>query len=541
LDGQDTLALMPTGGGKSLCFQTAAMAMDGLCLAVTPLIALMKDQVENLKSRKIKAAAIFSGMTQHEINVALDNCRYGGNKFLYLSPEQLCSERFRSSLTEFNINLLAIDEAHCISQWGYDFRPSYLRIAEVRELLPNVPIMALTATATPLVAKDIMQKLHFKSEHVLQRSFQRQNLIYVVRHTEDKYGELLKIAQGVSGSAIVYASTRRACVDAARFLQRQRIPADYYHAGLDSAERSKRQHDWKHGRIRIICATNAFGMGIDKPDVRWVAHLDMPDSIEEYYQQAGRAGRDEQRSYAILLHASGDDEHAQSRMAAAFPPIEEIKRIYQALGTYLEIPTGTGAGSSHDFNINDFCQRYNLNIISVFSAMQFLQSDGYIEFAQEVNLPPRAMMLATRDDLYRIQLGNPDLDIIIKAMLRAYGGIFSGYVRIDENLIARAAASGIKQTRMALLRLGKMEIISYLPPKKTAVLSFTLDRASERDFSISKENYHERRRTKSERMEAMLAYARSHDQCRSQQLTAYFGEENVPACGLCDICRQKKN
>jgi ATP-dependent DNA helicase RecQ len=548
-DGHDTLALLPTGGGKSICFQVAAMAREGLCIVVTPLIALMKDQVENLKSRRINAAAIFSGMNQHEISTTLDNCKpnhhnhpnqHSECKFLYLSPEQLATERFRSYLTEFNVNLLAVDEAHCISQWGYDFRPSYMRIAEIRELLPkNIPVLALTATATPYVARDIMKKLNFRAPNLLQKSFERKNLTYVVRTTEDKFGEVLKIARAVNGSAIVYVRTRRAAADIANFLQRNRISADYYHGGMETTERSRRQNAWKNGRVRIMCATNAFGMGIDKPDVRWVAHIDVPNSMEEYYQEAGRCGRDEQRAYAVLLYNQTDYENAMHRTNIAFPPIDEIKRIYQALGTYFEIPVNTGGGTTHDFNINEFCERYKFKMLTVFSALKILQSDGYIDFSEEINLPSRAMMVANRDDLYRTQVNNPELDVVIKAMLRACVGIFSQYVNIDAALIARAAGLKNSDVHNALLRLSKMEIISYLPQKKTPVITFTEDRLSERNFSISKKNYDERKYRHLERLRAMLCYAESNSPCRSKQLLAYFGEQGGAACGHCDACTQK--
>ncbi|GHT66028.1 ATP-dependent DNA helicase RecQ [Bacteroidia bacterium] len=540
-DGNDTLALLPTGGGKSVCFQVPAMAREGLCLVVTPLIALMKDQVENLKKREIKAAAIFSGMTQREIDVALDNSKYGGCKFLYLSPERLATEGFREHLGAMNVNLLAIDESHCISQWGYDFRPSYLHIADVRELLPDVPVLALTATATPQVALDIMDKLRFKKRNLLQKSFERKNLTYVVRPTEDKDKELLKVARSVPGTAVVYVRTRRATLDTARFLQRNGLSADAYHGGMDSDERSAKQDAWKNGKTRIIVATNAFGMGIDKPDVRWVVHTEVPDSLEAYYQEAGRGGRDEKRAYGVLLYNQSDRLSAERRETLAFPPIDEIKRIYQALGSYFEIPVNTGINTVHDFNINDFCNRYKLSVINVFSALQFLQRDGYIEFSEEVNLPSRAMMIANREDLYRTQLKNPDLDLIIKALLRAYSGIFSQYVNIDEGLIARAVKLSVNKTCEALQRLTKMEVLSYLPRKKTPILVFTDNRLDEKNLRISKENYDERKKRYHERVEAMLRYAENPMQCRSQQLLAYFGELESQPCGHCDVCTQKND
>ncbi|GHT13593.1 ATP-dependent DNA helicase RecQ [Bacteroidia bacterium] len=540
-EGNDTLALLPTGGGKSVCFQVPAMAREGLCLVVTPLIALMKDQVENLRKKDIKAAAIFSGMSQREIEMALDNCKYGDYKFLYLSPERLATDAFRTHLGGMTVNLLAIDESHCISQWGYDFRPSYLHIADVRELLPEVPVLALTATATPQVAQDIMDKLHFKRKNLLQKSFERKNLTYVLRPTEDKNRELLKVARAVPGTAVVYVRTRKATLDVARFLQQNRCSADAYHGGMASDERSAKQDAWKSGKTRIIVATNAFGMGIDKPDVRWVVHMEVPDSLEAYYQEAGRSGRDEKPAYGVLLYNAADRAAAERREANAFPPIDEIKRVYQALCSYFEIPVNTGVYTSHDFQLGDFCNRYKLSAINVYSALQFLQMDGYLQFSEDVNLPSRVMFLTDREDLYRTQLQNDDCDMVIKSLLRAYSGLFEQYVGIDEQLIARTLQLTVDNTCQLLLKLQKMGVLSYLPRKKTPVITFTENRVDDKELRISKESYEQRKQRYHERLEAMLHYAESTVQCRSQQLLAYFGELKSNPCGHCDVCTQKND
>ncbi|MDR1416848.1 MAG: RecQ family ATP-dependent DNA helicase [Prevotellaceae bacterium] len=538
-EGRDTLALMPTGGGKSVCFQVPALAKEGICLVVTPLIALMKDQVENLQKKGIKAQAVYSGMTNREIKIALDACLYGECKFLYLSPERLGTEIFRALVQHMNVNLIAIDESHCISQWGYDFRPSYLKIAELRDILPDVPVLALTATATPEVAQDIMERLRFREKNLLKKSFERKNLVYVVRQTEDKRKELLKIAAAVPGTAVVYVRTRGATADVASFLRENGFSADSYHGGMGNEERSRKQDEWKSGATRIMVATNAFGMGIDKADVRWVVHMELPDSLEAYYQEAGRAGRDEKKAYAVLLYNNMDKASMDKRYAVAFPPIEEIKRVYHALGSYLQIPTGTGRDTVYDFNMRDFCTTYKIHSLTVYSALQFLQRDGYIELTDELNNPSRIMFTVDRDELYKVQVANPSLDLVIKALLRAYSGLFSQYCPMDEAYIAHAINLTPSDVYSAMRKLAQMKILSYIPRKKTPLIIYTEDRLDDKNLRITKENYADRKARYVRRTEHMLTYASSSAKCRSQQLLAYFGETDSYRCGQCDVCLER--
>jgi ATP-dependent DNA helicase RecQ len=538
-EGRDTLALMPTGGGKSVCFQVPALAKEGICLVVTPLIALMKDQVENLHKKEIKAQAIYSGMTSREIKIALDACLYGECKFLYLSPERLGTDVFRALVQHMNVNLIAIDESHCISQWGYDFRPSYLKIAELRDIVPNAPVLALTATATPEVAQDIMERLRFREKNLLKKSFERKNLVYVVRQTEDKRKELLKIAAAVPGTAVVYVRTRGATAEVATFLRENGFSADSYHGGMGNEERSSKQDQWKSGATHIMVATNAFGMGIDKADVRWVAHMELPDSLEAYYQEAGRAGRDEKKAYAVLLYNNMDKVSMDKRYAVAFPPIEEIRRVYHALGSYLQIPTGTGRDTVHDFNMRDFCTAYKIHSLTAYSALQFLQRDGYIELTDEINNPSRIMFVVDRDELYKVQVANPSLDLVIKALLRAYSGLFSQYSPIDEAYIAHAINLTPNDVYTAIRKLEQMKILSYIPRKKTPLIIYTENRLDDKNLRITKENYADRKARYVRRTEHMLTYASSSAKCRSQQLLAYFGETDSYRCGQCDVCLER--
>ncbi|MDR1342899.1 MAG: RecQ family ATP-dependent DNA helicase [Prevotellaceae bacterium] len=538
-EGRDTLALMPTGGGKSVCFQVPALAKEGICLVVTPLIALMKDQVENLHKKGIKARAIYSGMTSREIKIALDACLYGECKFLYLSPERLSTDVFRALVQHMNVNLIAIDESHCISQWGYDFRPSYLKIADLRDIVPNAPVLALTATATPEVAQDIMERLRFREKNLLKKSFERKNLVYVVRQTEDKRKELLKIAAAVPGTAVVYVRTRGATAEVATFLRENGFSADSYHGGMGNEERSSKQDQWKSGATHIMVATNAFGMGIDKADVRWVAHMELPDSLEAYYQEAGRAGRDEKKAFAVLLYNNMDKVSMDKRYAVAFPPIEEIRRVYHALGSYLQIPTGTGRDTVHDFNMRDFCMAYKIHSLTAYSALQFLQRDGYVELTDEVNNPSRIMFVVDRDELYKVQVANPSLDLVIKALLRAYSGMFSQYSPIDEAYIAHAINLTPNDVYTAIRKLDQMKILSYIPRKKTPLIIYTEDRLDDKNLRITKENYADRKARYIRRTEHMLAYAASSAKCRSQQLLAYFGETDSYRCGQCDVCLER--
>ena len=535
-EGRDTLALMPTGGGKSVCFQVPALAKEGICLVITPLIALMKDQVENLQKKGIKAVAIYSGMTNREIDIALNNCLYGDYKFLYLSPERLSTDIFKACVVHMNVNLIAIDEAHCISQWGYDFRPSYMKIADLRDLLPDVPILALTATATPQVAQDIMERLRFRKKNLLKKSFERKNLAYVVRHTEDKRRELIKIATAVPGTAVVYVRTRGATAEVAEFLRDNGFSADSYHGGMSNEERSRKQDEWKNNITRIVVATNAFGMGIDKPDVRWVVHMELPDSLEAYYQEAGRGGRDEKKAYAVLLYNEADKASMDRRYAVAFPPVDEIKRVYQAVCTHLQVPIGAGRDTVHDFNMFDFCKAYKMHSLHVHSALQFLQRDGYLELTDELDNPARIMFTIDREELYKIQVKNTDLDLVIKALLRAYSGLFSQYANLDVAYIANALQLTQNDIYQALTRLTQLKAISYIPRKKTPLLILSEARLDDKNLRITKANYADRKSRYVSRTEQMLTYATSTAKCRSQQLLAYFGETDSSPCGHCDVC-----
>lgn len=538
--GTDTLALMPTGGGKSITFQVPALAKEGICLVVTPLIALMKDQVEHLKARKIKAMAIHSGMTRDEISIALDNCVFGDYKFLYLSPERLLTQLFQVRVQQMNVNLIAVDEAHCISQWGYDFRPSYLQIAALRKLLPDVPVLALTATATPRVAKDIMERLEFRAEHVLKKSFARSNLVYVVRKTEDKQKELLHIVEKIGGTGIVYVRNRRKTRELADLLAGHGYSASNYHAGLKFESRMQRQEEWQRGKTRIMVSTNAFGMGIDKPDVRFVVHMDLPDSPEAYFQEAGRAGRDEKKAYAILLYSDADEKQVERRIEVNFPPFAVIREIYNALFNYLQVPVGAGKGASYDFILGEFLSRYKYNALTVTSALAILSREGYFEITEEINNPSRIHFKVGRDDLYKFQVKNPKFDAFIKLLLRSYTGLFSQYVAFDEYTLSRRAGMTGEEVYQYLVKLSGMKVINYIPKKQNPVITLLEERLDERNIHISAERYKFRKERYLERTRELLAYAQTDRKCRSQFLLAYFGELNTGRCGQCDVCRGKK-
>ncbi len=538
-EGKDTLALMPTGGGKSITFQVPALAKDGICLVITPLIALMKDQVEALRSKGIKALAVHSGMTMAEIDIALTNCVFGDYKFLYLSPERISTELFRERVQRMNVNLIAVDEAHCISQWGYDFRPSYLKVVELRELVPNTPVIALTATATPQVANDIMAKLKFRGKNLLKTSFERKNLAYIVRKTEDKQKQLLKIVESIKGCGIVYVRSRRQTRDFAELLNKSGYNADFYHAGLATELRSLKQDSWRKGKTNIIVATNAFGMGIDKPDVRFVVHMDLPDSIEAYFQEAGRAGRDGKKAYAVLLYNDGDEAVANQRMRIEFPPIETIKKTYQALCTFLNIPIGAGKQMAYDFNLIDFSLAYKIHSLTAYSSIQALQREGYLELTDEINNPSRVMFSIARDELYRYQVNHAELDAFIKLLLRAYSGLFSDYVRINEEVLAKASGMSIDSIYNDLKILSRQHIISYIPKKRTPILFMNEERLDDANLRISKENYADRKQRYEARIEKMLEYAQSTSKCRSLFLLSYFGETDAYRCGMCDVCKER--
>lgn len=539
LDGNDTLALLPTGGGKSICFQVPALCKEGVCIVVSPLIALMKDQVANLKKREIMAEAIFSGMANREIDRILDNAAYGGIKFLYLSPERLTTELVRERIKKMNVCLLAVDEAHCISQWGYDFRPPYLQISEVRELIPAVPVLALTATATPEVVLDIQEKLLFKRKNVFQKSFSRPNLAYVVLAEENKNARLLNILQKVKGAGVVYARNRKMTKDVARFLVENKISADFYHAGLAPDERSKKQENWIDGKTAIMASTNAFGMGIDKPDVRTVVHLDLPDSLEAYFQEAGRAGRDGKKAYAVLLYSEEDKRNLERNFLISFPSIQEIRQTYRALGSYFQLAVGGGAFQSFDFDIAVFCKNFQLDVMKTYSCIKILEQEGWILLSESVWMPSSFMVLVTREQLYDFQLKNPMLDPVIKALLRLTEGAFLHFATFQEAAVARVLKTTPDKILPAIQHLHKEGIIEYRPMKDKPQLTFIQERVDADNLTIDQQAYDLRKERHKKRIEKAIAYATTQ-RCRSQQLLEYFGQE-APACGMCDVCLNQKN
>jgi ATP-dependent DNA helicase RecQ len=537
--GNDILGLMPTGGGKSLTFQVPALYMKGICLVITPLIALMKDQVETLQKKGIKAQAIYSGMTHEEIDIALNNCLYGDYKFLYLSPERLGTEIFKTRVPQMNVNIITVDEAHCISQWGYDFRPSYLKIASLRALVPGIPLLALTATATSEVVDDIQEKLGFSRKNVMRASFFRENLIYTVKNSEDKFKDIIKIAAKIKGSGIVYVRTRKKSRDIASMLAKNNISSSYYNAGIRHQLRAQRQQEWTGGKIRVIVATNAFGMGIDKHDVRFVIHADLPDSLESYFQEAGRAGRDGQKAYAVLLYNSSDNLSVKQRVKANFPEIAIIKKIYNALGNYLKVPTGGGKNLSYDFNIGDFASTYKFNLSATYSSLKILEREGYIELTDELDNPSKVKFLLARDDLYKFQVANVGFDAFIKLLLRSYTGIFTEFVAIDELSLAKRAGVNIEIIYQYLVKLSKLKVIRYIAQKKTPLIIYTEERLDEKALLISANNYKKRKESYTGRLNAVLNYASKSNKCRSQVLLEYFGEKNSERCGHCDVCKHQ--
>lgn len=536
LKGNDTLALLPTGGGKSICFQVPAMVKDGICIVVSPLIALMKDQVENLQRKGIDAIAITSSMHKREIDIALDNCVHGKIKFLYLSPERLETEIVKVRLQRMNVNLIAIDESHCISQWGYDFRPSYLKIAAIRETLPNIPILALTATATKEVVYDIQEKLHFKKPNVLQKSFERTNVAYIVVEEEDKLARLVKIANKLKGTGIVYVRNRKKTQEIAQYLKSNNIAADFYHAGLDVKTRDLKQNNWMNNKTRVIVCTNAFGMGIDKPDVRFVVHIDLPDALEAYFQEAGRAGRDEQKAYAILLYNKNDKIELETNINNQFPSIEEIKQSYQALANFYQLPTGSGLGATYNFDIVALCDTYKLNALTVFNSLKFLEKEGYLTTSEAVFQPSRIKLELNRDDIYKFQIASPAFDSFIKLLLRTYSGLFDNFVKINEFDIAKKASIKREDVIKKLTHLDQQKVLIYLPQTELPQLTFTQERVDAKHLALSKENYSLLKQRALERMEAVIQYADSKHKCRSQLLLAYFDETNSQRCNQCDVC-----
>ena len=538
--GKDTLGLMPTGGGKSITFQVPALSREGLCLVVTPLIALMKDQVHNLRQRGIKATAVYSGLSHEEIIVALENCIFGDYKFLYVSPERLATDIFQTKVRRMPVSFLTVDEAHCISQWGYDFRPSYTKIAEIRKILPDIPVLALTATATPEVVKDIQRQLAFREENVFRMSFERKNLAYVVRHTEDKMGMLCHILDSVEGSAIVYTRSRRNTKEAAEQLQAKGFTATFYHAGLNDAEKDLRQREWQTGKTRVMVATNAFGMGIDKPDVRIVTHLDIPDSIESYFQEAGRAGRDGQQAYAVLLYQKYDRTRLMKRIPETFPDKDDIRKVYEHVCYYCQMAMGDGYQVTREFNLEEFCRNFKHFPVQTNSALHLLERAGYIEYTEEQENASRLHFLLRRDELYRIHELCEEQEQLIQWILRSYGGLFSDYVFIDERRLATLSGIPDERVYQHLLALTRARILHYIPRKRTPYVTFTRKRVETDRIVLPPEVYDDRKKGFKERIEAMLHYAEEMDFCRSKVLLHYFGEEDSPECGQCDVCRRRQ-
>lgn len=542
-EGRDTLGLMPTGGGKSICFQVPALANYGMCLVITPLISLMRDQVRNLRNRGIKAEAVYSGMSRDDIVQVLDNCILGDYKFLYLSPERLTTELFREKLMRMhNVSMIAVDEAHCISQWGYDFRPSYLKIREIRSLLQkDVPILALTATATPRVVDDIQQQLGFRSPNAYKMSFERKNLIYVVRHTENKIGEMVQILKGVpQGSAIVYIRSRQMTHDIARELNQQGISAECYHAGLSNVERETRQYDWSMGRVRVMVATNAFGMGIDKADVRVVIHYSAPDTLEAYFQEAGRAGRDGKTSYAVMLCDRGDLTQFSRRTANAYPPIEFIKTTYENLCYFFEVGVGEAQGRTFLFDISEFIIRFRQFGTTVNSALHLLSNAGYIDYQEENDFRSRVQVLLSKEEMYSLSNRDEQLDKVLTALMRNYTGLFAEQVYIEETLLAKATGLTPTEVYLALKQLSAMRIIDFVPHRSSPTVTFVRPRVETQYINLSPEVYADRRADYERRGLEVKNYLQRSDRCRSQMLLEYFGETDARPCGHCDVCLQKR-
>lgn len=538
--GKDTLGLMPTGGGKSITFQVPTLAMEGMCLVITPLIALMKDQVANLKQRGIKASALYSGMTKSEISITLDNCIFGGSKFLYVSPERVKTELFQAKIAKMNIALIAVDESHCISQWGYDFRPAYLEIAQIRKLLPKVPILALTATATPDVVADIQEKLLFKESNIFKMSFKRDNLAYIIHQTDDKEGMLLNLMNRLQGSTIVYVRSRKRCKDIASFLEKNGHTATFYHAGLNHEIKDKRQQAWQNNQFRVIVATNAFGMGIDKPDVRLVVHMDLPDSIEAYFQEAGRAGRDLKNARAILFCATSDATKLKKRISDNFPEKDYILKVYEHLQYFYQMAMGDGKGCIYDFNLEEFCLKFKHFPVQCHNALSILTQAGVIEYTEEQDNGSRILFKIRRDELYLLKSIGEDAENLINTLLRSYTGLFTEYAYINEELLATRTGLSRQQIYDLLVLLTKRNIVNYIPRKKTPYIIYTQERLEEKRVPIPKRVYEDRKKNFSERIQSMIDYTTQSSVCRSRILLKYFGENSEEDCGHCDVCLNKK-
>lgn len=543
LEGRDTLAILPTGGGKSICFQVPSMMTPGICVVVSPLIALMKDQVENLNERGIPSLLVCSGMSYREIDIVLDNAIYGDYKFLYLSPERLRTELFRVRVARMNVNFLAVDEAHCISQWGYDFRPDYLQIAEIRQIISadrRVPVIALTATATPKVADDIMEHLEFDSPNKLVSSFERPNLSYVFRKCEDKLGQLLSICNNVPGTGLVYVGKRRTAEQIASFLRSQKIEALAYHAGMERDDRSRIQEQWKNDKTRIIVATNAFGMGIDKPDVRFVCHFDMPDNVEGYFQEAGRAGRDGELSYTVLLWNKSDIRRLHQISRVTFPPLDYIRDIYQKVFMFMGIPYEEGAGRSVKFDLDAFVRHFKLHSSTAYYAIRYIEQAGYWTLSEELEIASKVRFDVSRDELYKVQLGSKEMDTFVKVLLRMYSGIFSGYVTIDEEKIARAGRYAVDAVKAKLITLSNRHIMTYVPKFRSPILTFYNERLYEKNLRLPESEYKEKVERRTSGVNAMISMITDDSTCRSVSLLRYFGQEKSAPCGKCDVCIEKK-
>ena len=539
-EGKDTLGLMPTGGGKSITFQVPALAQEGICIVITPLIALMKDQVQNLRKREIKALAIYSGMTRQEILTALENCIFGNYKFLYISPERLDTEIFRTKLRSMKVSMITVDESHCISQWGYDFRPAYLKIAEIRELLPEVPVLALTATATPEVVTDIQARLKFRERNVFRMSFERKNLAYIVRKTDNKTKEIPYILQRISGSAIIYVRNRRRTKEITELLMNEGITADFYHAGLDNAVKDLRQKRWQSGEVRVMVATNAFGMGIDKPDVRIVLHLDLPDSPEAYFQEAGRAGRDGEKAYAVILYSKSDKTTLHKRVVDTFPDKEYILNVYEHLQYYYQMAMGDGFQCIREFNLEEFCRKFKYFPVPVDSALKILTQAGYLEYTDEQDNSSRILFTIRRDELYKLREMGKEAEALIQSILRSYTGVFTDYAYISEESLAVRTGLTRQQIYNTLVTLTKRRIVDYIPRKKTPYIIYTRERLELRFLHIPPSVYEERKARYEARIKAMEEYVTTENVCRSRMLLRYFGEKNEHNCGQCDVCLSKR-
>ncbi len=539
--GADTLALLPTGGGKSVCFQVPALVNSGTCLVITPLIALMRDQVEQLRKRNIPAKALHTGMFYSEIESVLNNAVYGKLKFLYVSPERLMNRVFQQALYDIPVNLIAVDEAHCISQWGYDFRPPYLKIAEVRQILQGVPVLALTATATPEVVDDIQDKLKFKKHNVFKASFERANLSYGVYRENDKTGKMLQLLKTGTGSAIVYVRNRKKTRELAEILGKNNISATYYHAGLSAGQRETRQHDWTKNRVRVMVATNAFGMGIDKPDVRQVIHYNLPSDIESYFQEAGRAGRDGKPAGATLLFNDNDIDFARKNLEESFPDPGFIRNVYNALGNYFQLPEGSGKDVGFDFKILDFVKTYDLPLLPTYNAVKFLEKEGYIAYDETMGRFSKLKVTADNETLYRFIVENPKYEILIKEILRSYGGIFSDYININERQIAKRANEKVDKVFEKLAYLSKIKIVSYVPIKTVPQIYYNVERLPKSYITLSKENYKNLKEAAEKRLEAFIGFLTNEKECRSLQLLRYFGEFKNKRCGVCDVCIRINN